>query len=160
MAWSLVGLVALGASSDEVVVGRCAADLIGGLLPLLVTTVSPADPRPLGFAVVSFVDDDSIRSLPSARYYPQPEPSVCQLGPGLDPTVAGTIRVKPRSYNRRWLEAGFPARTWFVRIDAMATAGTPLPRFTPRGIVLGSDELVPAGGAGDSGNAFPLIRRA
>ena len=159
MPWSLVGVVALGASSGEVVVGRCAADLIDGHLPLLVSTVSPADPGPLGFGVVAFVGDDGIRSLPSARYYPHPQPSVCLLGPGLDATVAGSVRFKPRSYNRKWLEAGFPARSWFVRVSAMAAAGSTAPRFTPRGIVLGSDELVPVGGAGSAGVAFPLIRR-
>lgn len=159
MSWSLVGVAALGASSGEVVVGRCVADLVGGQLPLLVSTVSPADPGPLGFAVVSFVSDASVRSLPSARYYPQREPSICYLGPGLDATVAGSIRVKPRSYNARWLAAGFPASAWFVRVDAMAPTGSLLPRFTPRAIVLDGDEFVPAGGAADPAPAFPLIRR-
>ena len=159
MPWQLVGLVVLGPASDEVVVGRVAADLIGDKLVLLVSTVSPADPRPLGFAVLSFVDDDSIRSLPAGRYYPQAEPSVEQLGPGLSPTVAGTIRIRPRSYNRRWLEAGYPAATWFVRVDAMAEVGATIPRFTPAGVVLGTDEYVPAGSSGDAGPSFAMIRR-
>ena len=160
MPWQLVGLVGLGPASDEVVAGRVAADLIGGNLVLLVSTVSPADPRPLGFAVVSFVDDDQIRSIPAGRYYPQAQPSVCQLGPGLSATVAGTVRVRPRSYNRRWLEAGYPAAAWFVRVDAMAAVGTTLPRFTPAGVVLGADEYVPVGSSGDVGSSFALIRRA
>jgi hypothetical protein len=140
-------------------VGRCAADLIGGQLPLLVATLSPADPGPLGFAVVSFVSDASIRSLPSARYYPQREPSVCYLGPGLDATVAGSVRVKPRSYNVRWLAAGFPASAWFIRVDAMAPAGSIQPRFTPRSLVLDGVEFGPAGGTGDPALAFPLMPR-
>ena len=160
MPWQLVGLVGLVAASDEVVVGRVAADLIGGNLPLLVTTVSPSDPRPLGFGVVGFVGDDGIRSLPAGRYYPQREPQLVPLGPGFDATVAGSIRIKPRSYNRRWLEAGYPAATWFIRVDAMAEVGATIPRFTPAGVVLGTDEYVPAGGSGDVGSSFALIRRA
>jgi hypothetical protein len=160
MPWQVVGVVGLGPESDEVTVGRVAADLIGGALPVLVTTVSPADPRPLGFGVVSFVGDDGIRSLPSARYYPQREPQALQLGPGYEATVAGSIRIKPRSYNRRWLEQGFPARSWLVRVDAMAAAGSTVPRFVPRGFVLGASELVSAPGPGGSTAPSPLIRRA
>jgi hypothetical protein len=160
MPWQLVGLVGLGPASDEVVVGRVAADLIGGNLPLLVSTVSPSDPRPLGFGVVSFLGDDGIRSLPSGRYYPQREPQLVPLGPGFAATVAGSIRIKPRSYNRRWLEAGYPAATWFVRVDVEAEVGATIPRFTPAGVVLGTDEFVPAGVDGDVGPSFALIRRA
>jgi hypothetical protein len=160
MPWQLVGLVGLGPASDEVVVGRVAADLIGGSLPLLVSTLFPSDPRPLGFGVVSFLGDDGIRSLPSGRYYPQREPQLVPLGPGFDATVAGSIRIKPRSYNRRWLESGYPAATWLVRVDVEAEVGTTIPRFTPAGVVLGDDEFVPVGGAGDAGLSFALIRRA
>ena len=160
MAWQLVGLVGLGPASDEVIVGRVAADLIGGTLPLLVSTLSPSDPRPLGFGVVAFVGDDGIRSLPAGRYYPQREPQLVPLGPGFNATVAGSIRIKPRSYNRRWLEAGYPAAAWFIRVDVQAEIGTTIPRFTPAGVVLGTDEYVPAGGAGDAGLSFALIRRA
>jgi hypothetical protein len=159
MAWQLVGVVGLGPASDEVVVGRVAADLIGGNLPLLVSTVSPSDPRPLGFGVVSFLGDDGIRSLPSGRYYPQREPQFVPLGPGLENTVAGSIRIRPRSYNRRWLEAGYPAAAWFIRVDVEAESGATVPRFTPAGVVLGTDEYVPTGGAGDAGSSFALIRR-
>jgi hypothetical protein len=159
MAWQLVGVVGLGPASDEVVVGRVAADLIGGNLPLLVETLFPSDPRPLGFGVVSFLGDDGIRSLPAGRYYPQREPQLVPLGPGLETTVAGSVRIRPRSYNRRWLEAGYPAAAWFVRVDAMAEVGTTVPRFTPAGVVLGTDEYVPAGGAGDVGLSFALTRR-
>jgi hypothetical protein len=160
MPWQLVGLVGLGPASDEVVVGRVAADLIGDNLVLLVSTVAPADPRPLGFAVLSFVDDDKIRSLPSARYYPQRESTIQYLGPGLTATVAGSIRIRPRSYNRRWLEAGYPAATWFVRVDLNSPNGTTQPFFTPAGIILNSDEYVPDGSAGDDRPSFALIRRA
>jgi hypothetical protein len=159
MPWQLVGLVGLGPASDEVVVGRVAADLIDGNLPLLVETVSPSDPRPLGFGVVGFVDDSGIRSLPAGRYYPQREPQLLPIGPGYDATVAGSIRIRPRSYNRRWLEAGYPAAAWFIRVDAMAEAGATFPRFTPAGIVLGADEYVPAGSDGDPDSSFALIRR-
>jgi hypothetical protein len=159
MAWQLVGIVGLGPASDEVIVGRIAADLIGGSLPLLVSTLFPSDPRPLGFGVVSFLGDDGIRSLPSGRYYPQREPQLVPLGPGFDATIAGSLRIKPRSYNRRWLEAGYPAAAWFVRVDAMAEIGSTVPRFTPAGLVLGADEFVPAGGAGDADLSFALIRR-
>ena len=159
MSWQLVGVVGLGPASDEVVVGRVAADLIGGNLPLLVSTLFPSDPRPLGFGVVGFVDDSGIRSLPAGRYYPQREPQLVALGPGFDATVAGSIRVKPRSYNRRWLEAGYPAAAWFVRVDAMAEVGATVPRFTPPGVVLGTDEYVPAGDSGDADFSFALIRR-
>jgi hypothetical protein len=159
MAWQLVGLVGLGPTSGEVVVGRVAADLINDALILLVSTLSPADPRPLGFAVLSFVDDDKIRSLPAGRYYPQAEPSVERLGPGLTATVAGTIRIRPRSYNRRWLAAGYPAAAWFIRISVDAAVGSTIPRFVPAGIVFGADEFIPAGGAGDDDPSFALIRR-
>jgi len=160
MPWQLVGVVGLGPASDEVPVGRVAADLIGGNLPLLVSTVFPSDPRPLGFGVVSFVGDDGIRSLPSGRYYPQREPQLLQLGPGYAATVAGSIRVKPRSYNRRWLEQGFPARSWFVRVDVLAETAQAPAQFVPRGLVLGGVEFVPTGGVGDSASAFALTRRA
>jgi hypothetical protein len=160
MPWQLVGLVGLGSASDEVVVGRVAADLIDGNLPLLVETVLPSDPRPLGFGVVGFVDDSGIRSLPAGRYYPQREPQLLPLGPGYNATVAGSIRIRPRSYNRRWLEAGYPAAAWFIRVDAMAEVGATMPRFTPAGIALDDDEFVPAGVAGDAGSSFALIRRA
>jgi len=160
MPWQLVGLVGLVAASDEVVVGRVAADLIGGSLPLLVSTLFPSDPRPLGFGVVAFVGDDGVRSLPAGRYYPQREPQLVPLGPGYEATVAGAIRIRPRSYNRRWLEAGYPAAAWFVRVDAMAAVGATVPRFTPAGVVLGTDEFVPAGSSGDADFSFALIRRA
>jgi hypothetical protein len=158
MPWQMVGLVGLGPASDEVMVGRVAADLIGGQLPLLVSTLFPFDPRPLGFGVVSFLGDDGIRSLPAGRYYPQREPQLVALGPGFEATVAGAIRIRPRSYNRRWLEAGHPAATWFVRVDAMAQVGATLPRFTPTGVVFGADEFVVSGNDGDAGSSFALIR--
>ena len=159
MPWQLVGVVGLGPASDEVVVGRVAADLINNRLVLLVSTILPTDPRPLGFAVLSFVDDDKIRSLPAGRYYPQREAQFVALGPGLTATVAGTIRIRPRSYNRRWLEAGYPAATWFVRVDVDAAVGPTLPRFVPTGIVFGADEYVPTGSSGDVDLSFALIRR-
>ena len=159
MPWQLVGVVGLGPASDEVVIGRVAADLIGGTLPLLVSTLSPSDPRPLGFGVVAFVGDDGIRSLPSGRYYPQREPQLVPLGPGFNATVAGSIRIKPRSYNRRWLEAGYPSAVWFVRVDVEAENGATIPRFTPASVVLGTDEYMPTGSSGDADFSFALIRR-
>jgi hypothetical protein len=159
MPWQLVGVVGLGPASDEVVVGRVAADLIGGTLPLLVSTLFPSDARPLGFGVVAFLGDDGIRSLPSGRYYPQREPQLVALGPGFEGSIAGSVRIRPRSYNRRWLEAGYPAATWFVRVDAMAEIGATIPRFTPAGVVLDTDEYVPAGSSVDADFSFALIRR-
>jgi hypothetical protein len=58
------------------------------------------------------------------------------------------------------LEAGYPAAAWFVRVDAMAAVGATVPRFTPAGVVLGTDEFVPAGSSGDADFSFALIRRA
>ena len=156
MAWTLIGVVGLDATAGEVAVGRVVADLVGGYLPLLITTITPADPNPLGFALCSLIDDAFIRPFPSQKYYPQSQPQIIQLGPGIESTVAGTIYMQPRRYNRQWLTGGIPGKSWFIRVDAYSAAESPLPRFIPAGLRFGAADLVPIAGTGAPDVSLPL----
>lgn len=158
--WQPVGIAVLSATSAEVVLGTFSATLTDGYLPVLVGTMFPEDPTPLGFGVVGVIDNTGIRSVPSGRYYPNRQPEVLALGPATLASVTGEITFKPRSYNRRWLEHGIPAPTWAVRAMVASAEPQPTPRFTPGGFLLNDQPAAPMGSNNPTTTPAPLRARA
>ena len=155
--WRPVGLVTVTASTVEVPIGFVAAPLQGGFLPLRISSSTPGGLVPLSFAVLRAIPAADDVGLADGRYYPNPGESTVMMGPGLGSQFEGTLKIKPRGWNTRWLAVGHPASTWQIQAEAWAPTGQTLPRFVPGGFVRGLLGLIagpqPTGPAG----AAPLI---
>jgi len=148
--WKLAGIAAISARSAEVSLGSAAGTTLEGRVPLLLTTLQPANVWPLGFAVVGLVEAGNVRSFGSERYYPQREPTLVNLGPGVSSSYSGRIVLRPRGYNRRWLESGYPAPVWIVRAAVYDNGANTAPTFTPNSFTLDGVEAVRDGDASNS----------
>lgn len=136
--WFPIGYAVMGPSSREVRAGRFAGTLPGGVLYLMAEYLGQGSPDPLSFLLFDFLDDDGIRPLQAGKWWPKEQPSVVQLGPGIASEVAGTILIRPRSYNLRWLEAGLPEPLLPVAVSAWLETGTASPFAVPRGFDAGN----------------------
>ena len=130
MGWQPLGVAALTAKTEEVTLGRLGIELSQGQLLVRLSTSAGGSVRPLAFGVVGFIDDDGIRSLGDARYYPQLEPSVVSLGYGDLTAVTGRLTFRPRAYNLRWLEVGLPSAVWRLTVEVFVPAGVTVPAFS------------------------------
>jgi hypothetical protein len=102
------------------------------------------------------VDDDGARSLGSDRWWPKLQPSAVRLGPGVVSEVAGTVLLRPRTYNLQWLKAGLPAPTMPVAVSAWLPNGLVFPRFVPRGFSVGAGFFDVAGEPVGPGGAYAV----
>lgn len=135
--WRPLGSCTVNATTLAAGLGFLDCPLSDGFLWLRFTTTAPADPVPLGFAVVRPISSSSSGGLPDGRYYPNREPSTVALGPGVGSSFTGPIRLRPRSYNARWLMAGYPARSWSISCEAWTPTSVPVPWFNPSGFLDG-----------------------
>ena len=131
-----------------------AGELLNGCLHLRIAYQGTADPDPLSFFIVDFLDDDGIRSIDSVKFWPKAQPAACRLGPCPETEVAGRVMMRARSLNRRRLLSGFPVPTAPFSVEVFLPAGTTFPRFTPAGLQLGDDLLELVGDAVGPGGAF------
>jgi hypothetical protein len=146
----------MGPLTDRVSFGRVGAELVDRALFIRFRTTTPSNPVPLAFAVVQPVATDDTSGLMEARYYPAPDPTVVQLGPGVADTFTGIIRLRPRRWNTRWLQAGYPSRSWRVEADAWIPAGVVVPFFNPDGFTDGARILRPSTQTVGPAGAAPL----
>jgi len=141
----------------EATLGFVDAPLVDRGLALRFRTTAPGDAIPLSFAIVRPISSSDAGGLPDGRYYPHPQPSIVHLGPGVGEEFTGQIRVRPRSYNTRWLETGYPASSWSLEADAWIEDGEVQPWFNPAGFAeLGTPLRASTLTVGPAG-AAPLI---
>lgn len=140
--WKLVGIATVTGTTTEVVVGSCSGTAPNKIVPLLLTTLQPANVHPLGFAVVGLVNNANLREFGSEKYYPQKEGSLLNLGPGVSQQFSGRVVFRPRRYNRRWLDAGYPAPVWVIRADVYEGDATTQPSYTPHSFTINGLEAV------------------
>lgn len=106
MPWRLVGEASFGPGSDTVIVGPVRVPRSGGL-EVRVTGGQDA-PFQFGYCVLGF-ESTYGHELGTVRVWPRPTVSGYLLGAGI--TVSDTVGhlfIRPRTWNLRWVEAGFP----------------------------------------------------
>jgi len=146
MAWQYIGSVTVTPFSDELVVGSITVPTFGGFAVKVLQTTST--PFQFGYGLLSYRSTYG-RELGVTRVWPRPEFTSYVLGQGL--TVVdnvGLLVFEPRTWNLRWVKAGFP-----LSIDFLADLPTDLPpdRFQSDGFATGDGlelPLAPAGGQG------------
>jgi hypothetical protein len=156
MAWSPVGYVVLGPTTKEVRVGRLAGVLLDGTLHLRVGYGGSGSPDAFSFFIVDFKDDNGIRSVGSAKWWPRPEPSAVRLGPSPEIEIEGSVLIRARSFNSRRLLEGYPSPVAPVFVEAWLPSGQGFPEFTPRGFAIGSDVFNLTGGPVGPAGAYSI----
>jgi hypothetical protein len=147
MAWTRVGSITVRPESDVVRVGVIEVPPQGGI-ELMVRQVSPYQGFNFAYGLVSFRSPLG-RELGTVKCWPGPEWTAFALGEGLSSlSRAGELLFEPRSYNLRWVKAGFP---WSV--EFMADIGFDLPQDRVRvpGFVNTIDILLPLVKVGTQG---------
>lgn len=146
MAWVYVGSATIGPDSGVVTVGAITVPTYGGVQ--LKVGNATQTPFPFGFCLLSYRSTYGLE-LGTIRVWPKPELVSYALGRGL--TVDdnnGVIQVEPRTWNLRWVRAGFS-----LSFDVLADLASDLPadRVLPDGYATvsgGELSLTPAGGQG------------
>ena len=146
MAWQYIGTANVGPDDDKVTVGPITVPTYAGVqLKLALTTPVPFQ---FGYCLLSF-ESSYGRELGTIRVWPRGELTSYYLGAGM--TVVdnyGAIVVEPRSWNLRWVKAGFT-----LSFDVLADLATDLPpdRYTSDGFTTDAGTeifLVPSGSSG------------
>jgi hypothetical protein len=121
MAWTRIGAITVYPESDEVVVGAIEVPPQGGI-ELMVRQTSPDAGFKFAYGLVSFRSVLG-RELGTVKVWAGKDWSAFKLGDGLSSLYrSGALLFEPRSYNLRWIRAGFP---W--SLEFMADVGTKLP---------------------------------
>lgn len=147
MAWTRIGSITVRPESDEVVVGPIQVPPQGGV-ELMVRETSPGYGFRFAYGIVSFRSAQG-RELGTAKCWTRPEWTSFRLGAGLTSVFpSGVLLFEPRSYNLRWIRAGY---SW--SLEFMADVATTLPpdRVTAPGFADASArglQLVSAGTQG------------
>ena len=147
MAWTRVGSVTVGPVSQEITVGQIEVPPQGGI-ELMVRETSPGQPFKFAYGLVSFRSTRG-KELGTVKCWPERDWSAFVLGTGLSALDrAGELLFEPRSYNLRWVKAGFP---W--SLEFMADVGFDLPadRVQAPGFVTDLDRLLPLVRVGTQG---------
>lgn len=146
MSWAVIGGASFSPGTTEVSVGSVTVPAFGGLA-VKVRLTTPA-PFQFGYCLLSYRSAFG-RELGTIRVWPKAETTAYRLGEGL--TVMdtnGELILEPRSWNLRWVEAGFPLS---VQVLADVEAGLPVDRFRPDGFAAPdgtSLNLTPSGSGG------------
>lgn len=146
MSWTVIGSASFSPSTKKATVGSVTVPEGGGLAVKLRLLTSA--PFQFGYCLLSY-ESAFGRELGTIRVWPRAETTAYVLGAGLVPMDrSGVIVVEPRSWNLRWVEAGFPLS---VQVLADVEAGLPVDRFRPDGFAApdGADlSLTPSGSGG------------
>jgi hypothetical protein len=136
MAWQLIGSVTVTPETDTAVVGAIEVPTYGGIEVKLRQTA----PTPFrwGYGLLSYRSVNGLE-LGTIKVWPRTEFSNYKLGAGL--TVAdntGVMIFEPRTWNLRWVLAGFP-----LTVEVLADLATDLPpdRYQADGFSSGDVEL-------------------
>lgn len=128
MSWAVVGTASFGPGTKEATVGSVTVPATGGL-PVKVRLASSV-PFQFGYCLLSYRSAFG-RELGTIRVWPRDESTVYKLGEGLTVLdTSGELVLEPRSWNLRWVEAGFPLS---VLVLADVEVGLPVDRFLPEG---------------------------
>lgn len=146
MAWQYVGSATFGPDTDKVVVGQIEVPTYGGVQ--LKIAQSSAAPFQFGYCLLSF-ESTYGRELGTIRVWPRQQLTSYLLGAGM--TVVdntGFIVLEPRTWNLRWIRAGFS-----LSVDVLADLASDLPadRVRADGFSTGAGAdlpLVPSGSFG------------
>lgn len=128
MSWAVIGGASFSPTTQEATVGSVTVPDSGGLA-VKVRLTTPA-PFQFGYCLLSYRSAFG-RELGTIRVWPRAETTAYLLGEGL--TVldnSGVLVIEPRSWNLRWVAAGFPLS---VQVLADVEAGLPVDRFRPDG---------------------------
>jgi hypothetical protein len=121
-----------------------------GGVAVKVRLLTPA-PFQFGYCLLSYRSAFG-RELGTIRVWPKAESTVYLLGSGLPVLdTVGALVLEPRSWNLRWVEAGFPLT---VQLLADVDTGLPADRFSPDGFATADGAAVALILAGSSG-AYP-----
>ena len=146
MAWNLIGSAQIGPDLERVTVGQVQAPEVGGLIVKVGALTSA--PFQFGYCLLSYVSSYG-RELGTVRVWPRQELEVYHLGEGLRVRDRfGSLVLEPRTWNLRWIKAGFP-----LSITVLADLPDPVldGALTPDGFTTagGADLfLSPSGDAG------------
>lgn len=146
MAWQLIGQVTVTPTTDEAVVGPIQVPTFGGV-ELKLRQTAPT-PFRWGYGLLSYRTGNGLE-LGTIKVWPRQEFSNYLLGAGL--SVAdntGVLVFEPRSYNLRWVLAGFPLT---VQVLADLASDLPADRYRADGFAVGSGESLPLSPFGNLG---------
>ncbi len=147
MAWSLIGSVTVGPDTNRATVGPITVPVAGGVAVKLRQT-SPTNPFRFAYGLLSFESANG-RELGTLKVWADQVFTAYRLGEGLTAlSQSGSLVFEPRSYNLRWVKAGWP---W--TLEFMADVGSQLPddRFTAPGLVDRLNRLLSIKAAGSLG---------
>jgi hypothetical protein len=147
MAWTRIGTVTVSPETELAVIGPVTVPQVGGV-EVSVRQISPAGPFRFAYGLLSFESGNG-RDLGTVKVWATEQHTSYRLGDGLstqDPD--GRLVFEPRSYNLRWVKAGWP---W--TLEFLADVGTVLPpdRFRSPGFVDGLNRLLGLAAAGSTG---------
>lgn len=146
MAWQYIGSVTVSPNTEETVVGSITVPTFGGV-PVKILQTSSA-PFQFGYGLLSYRSTYG-RELGTIRVWPRTDFTSYMLGQGL--TVvdnSGVLVFEPRTWNLRWVRAGFA-----LSIDFLADLATDLPpdRYQSDGFATGDGLELPLSPAGSQG---------
>lgn len=136
MAWQSIGSVSISPTTTEAVVGPIEVPTYGGVEVKLRQV--GATPFRWGFGLLSYRTSNGLE-LGTIKVWPRQEFSNYLLGAGL--TVSdntGVLVFEPRSFNLRWVLAGFS-----LTVEVLADLASDLPsdRYKSDGFVFAGTEL-------------------
>jgi hypothetical protein len=138
MAWTSVGSVTVGPTSGLVVVGPLEVPLQGGV-ELCVRQTTPSPGFRFGYGIASFVNSEG-RPLGSTKFWASDVWESFRLGEGLSTSTGiGSLVIEPRSWNLRWVKAGWP---WGLEFKADSPTALPNDRYQAPGLVTATDRLL------------------
>ena len=120
MAWQYVGTATFGPDDDIVTVGPIEVPTYGGVQ--LKVAQNGSTPFRFGYCLLSYQSSYGLE-LGTIRVWPRQQLTSYLLGQGM--TVVdniGTIVLEPRTWNLRWVKAGFS-----LSVDVLADLATDLP---------------------------------
>ncbi len=138
MAWQLIGSVTVTPETTEAVVGPIEVPTFGGV-EVKLRQVAPT-PFRWGYGLLSYRTGNGLE-LGTIKVWPRLEFSNYLLGAGLSVVDnTGVLVFEPRTYNLRWVLAGFP-----LTVEVLADLASDLPadRYQAEGFALNSGEDVP-----------------
>lgn len=146
MAWQLIGSVTVTPSTTEAVVGPIEVPTFGGVEVKLRQTAP--SPFRWGYGLLSYRTANGLE-LGTIKVWPRVEFSNYLLGGGL--SVAdntGVLVFEPRSFNLRWVRAGFP-----LTVEVLADLATDLPadRYRADGFAVSTGAALPMTQSGSLG---------
>jgi hypothetical protein len=147
MAWRSVGSVTVGPAAGPQVVGLVTVPPSGGVEVRVKQTTASRGFR-FAYGLLSFQSVFG-RELGTIKVWPDPVATDYRLGAGMSAQArSGTLVFDARSYNLRWVMAGFPLG---VSFEVDEPSDLPPDRYQPTGFQDMADRLLRVVGVGQQG---------